>query len=100
VAERRRFDAVIGINAAARPSQDGWSKREFGTGPQEASFTINVGDKFELSFTNTPVKGTGYGAISIDLMQRGRPPERIWTLDGRPRSVSSAEYQEAFPRRK
>lgn len=78
---------------------NGWSKQQ-GLGLKEfdyqAEFPIELGGK---PITLVAKSVNVASELSIDLLRPGRPPERIWYLDQRPRRVSKAEYERQFARR-
>ena len=90
----------------AGPSYDnveGWSKRTVAGDivsesstvfvEKDSKVTIEVGGH-QLTF----VMNSGYISHKayVDLMQSGRPPERIWRLDGNAHQVSGADYRRIF----
>jgi hypothetical protein len=86
--EQRGFNGIEGLTE--KDFDHGWSSSGFNSG-----FTINVGDQFTLSVNDSPME-TENGAISIDLLRPGKPPERIWDLSVHKGRVSKTEYQHAF----
>jgi hypothetical protein len=73
--ERRGFNGIDGLTA--KDFDSGWRKRGFGVGQADSNFTINIGEKFDLSVNNMAVKESGHGGISIDMLYTGRAPIRI-----------------------
>ena len=78
--------------------KNGWSRRQFGAGPNDRRFTIEVGDKFRLTVMNSGVPGTKNGSVSIDLLRPGQDSQRIADFDARQAGgmVSKTTYQRAF----
>jgi hypothetical protein len=83
---------------------DGWSKRgaagEVTSETPTTGFTENDA-KVSVTLDGKPLTFLmNSGFIShqsyIDLSRPGQPTERIWSLDGRTRRVSGAEYERIF----
>ena len=96
--EIRRFDGIDRLIAKDFDNVNGWSKRGIAAGPQNiyARNTVDVGGRFTLLEKSQPIGRTGYAAVSIDVQRPDRAPDTIWHLDGHPRRVSKAEYEESF----
>lgn len=95
--ERRRLDGINRLTVSNIDHDDmGWSKRGLGGGLQDNRFTIDVGDKFQLSITSLAERNDTNGAVSIDVLRPGQPPKRIWDFQARRGMVSWAEYKLTF----
>ncbi|HXZ39619.1 MAG TPA: hypothetical protein VEG68_02685 [Terriglobales bacterium] len=96
--EEQNIGGMSGLSSTDFTNVKGWSKRGFGTAPVDYKFTIQVADKFEISVDNRSMIKSRFGGASIELLRPGRPPERIFYLEGNPRRVSRAEYERIFGR--
>jgi hypothetical protein len=97
--EQRKLDGINRLIQKDIDNVNGWSKQGFGPGPINNKVTIKPNDKFELSVANLAADGSGYGAVSVDLLRPSQAPERICYLDGHPRRVNKAKYEHVFGRR-
>jgi hypothetical protein len=75
---------------------NGWSRTVFGAGPVARKLTIDLNDKSQLLVDNVPQPGTQNGTLSIDLLQSGKPPERIGSFYDHDGRISRSEYKQAF----
>jgi hypothetical protein len=98
--EARRSDGINRLIARDFDNVNGWYKRGIGAGPRDiyARTTVDVGGRFTLLEKSEPIGRIGYAAVSIYVQRAGQNPETIWHLDGHPRRVSKAEYEESFAR--
>ena len=74
---------------------NGWSAREVRRMPGD-HFEAKVDDKFVIAAKNQASDVRERAWISVDLIRPGRPPERLYNVNGTPRLVSKTEYQNIF----
>jgi hypothetical protein len=99
--EVRAFDAAkASTTAASHPWEfddlEGWSMRKLGLTRPEYHLVLNgqpatVVISWGETWPQRP--------MTVDLTRPGQPPKTIWSFDGRPHTVSKAEYERLFPRR-
>jgi hypothetical protein len=97
--EQRAFGGTNHLIADKDTQVNGWSKRGFVPAPTDYQFEVEVGGQLKLSVENHVVDRTGVGAVSIDQLNPGQPPKRLWYCDARPRSISKGEYKRTFEQR-
>ena len=94
--ERHRLHGIEGLwYHEVENGPGGWSARGISDASGPKKLDVKVGDHFDVSLVNhmeNSVKGT----LSVDVLYPGKPPQRIVEVDGRPRRVSSAEFQQAM----
>ncbi len=59
-------------------------------------FEIQVGDKFVIAAKHQASDVREREWITVDLMRPGQPPERLYEVNGNPRTVSQSEYEGTF----
>jgi hypothetical protein len=98
--ERRRLD---GLDRLIPNDIDGganrWSKRSIGYALHDYQFSVGLGQDVTLKAELTNTQKAAYSKSSVYVLRTGKAPQRIWYLDGYPKSVSRAEYNQLFQRR-
>ena len=94
--EQRRFD---GTNQLTEKNIDkGWSNRDFWEASTDDQFVVDVSSDLKLKVTNKLLDRIR-SRLAVEVLRPTEPPETIWSFDGRPRTVSKKEYEQAFARR-
>lgn len=97
--ERATLDESIAHPRLGREYSDvdGWSKRSFGGGTSPPEGWIIP---FDLSGqpASLTVHAVHRVSLSIDLQRGNEPPERLWSIDERSRTVRRAEYDALLKR--
>jgi hypothetical protein len=96
-AEQRRHDGTNGLFRGNFNNQriNGWFVREIRRTPGD-HFEVQVGDKLVIAAKNQATDHGEHEWISVDLLRAGKPPERLYDVNGTPRRVSQTEYERSF----
>jgi hypothetical protein len=100
--ERQRLDGIRHLtNQDIEHGPNGWSKRSFSVGPDDASgsFTVDAGKNFRISVNSQP-NDTSDRNLSIYLLRPGHTRERIWNVNLHWGRVSKSEYEHVFEGRR
>lgn len=94
--EQRRLDGINRLSVPNFSGVEGWSRQGVGSVTGDSQFLADVGGKVTLVVNLGNSTKSAYSSASVDLLRSGQVPQRIWYLDGNPRSISKKEYQNRF----